>query len=87
MTRSSAPDRALAGALRRMREERGITCEALALRSGITVSALSRIELARTTPGWDTVRLLATALDVTMVQLSAAVEASSPPDFPAVDLR
>jgi transcriptional regulator with XRE-family HTH domain len=82
MTRSSAPDRALAGALRRMREERGITCEALALRSGITVSALSRIELARTTPGWDTVRLLARALDVTMVQLSAAVEDSSPSDFP-----
>jgi transcriptional regulator with XRE-family HTH domain len=65
-----------------MREERGITCEALALRSGITVSALSRIELARTTPGWDTVRLLADALDVTMVQLSAAVEGRRSPQCP-----
>jgi transcriptional regulator with XRE-family HTH domain len=83
MSRKATPDRVLAGILRRMREERGITCEALALRSGITVSALSRIELARTTPRWDTVRLLARALDVTMVELSAAVEGSHPGDLPA----
>jgi len=57
-----------------MRETRGITREALAFRTGITVSALSRIELARTTPGWDTVRLLARGLNVSLVELSAAVE-------------
>lgn len=77
VTRQATPDRVLAAILRRMREERGITCEALALRSGITVSALSRIELARTTPRWDTVRLLARALDVSMVELSAAVESAT----------
>jgi transcriptional regulator with XRE-family HTH domain len=74
MSRSSAPDPALALVVRDLRKQRGLTCEALAVRSGITVSALSRIELARTTPGWDTVRQLARGLDVSMVELSAMVE-------------
>jgi transcriptional regulator with XRE-family HTH domain len=74
MTGSSAPDRALAATLRQMRQQRAITLEALAFRAGITVSALSRIELARTSPRWDTVRLLARALDVSLVELGAAVE-------------
>lgn len=75
MTRSSTPDHALAATLRAMREQRGISREALAFRAGVTASALARIELAQTTPGWDTVRRLATGLDVSMVELSAAVEA------------
>jgi len=74
MTRSPSPDRALAATVRRLREERGITQEALASRSGITASALARIELARTAPGWDTVRLLAAGLGVSLVELGAAVE-------------
>jgi transcriptional regulator with XRE-family HTH domain len=77
MTRASTPDRALAATLRRMREQRGITREALAFRSGITTGALARIELAQAAPGWDTVRLLAEGLDVGMVELSAAVEGRS----------
>jgi transcriptional regulator with XRE-family HTH domain len=74
MTRSCAPDPALAATLRRMRAERGITREALAFRSGITTGSLARIELAQAAPQWDTVRLLATGLDISMVELSAAVE-------------
>jgi transcriptional regulator with XRE-family HTH domain len=74
MTRPSTPDPALAATLRRMRSERGITREALAFRSGITAGALARIELAQSAPGWDTVRLLARGLDISMVELSAAVE-------------
>jgi transcriptional regulator with XRE-family HTH domain len=70
------PDAALAATLRRLREERSLTLEALAFRAGVTVSALSRIELARTSPGWDTVRQLAGALEVNMAQLSVAVEAA-----------
>jgi transcriptional regulator with XRE-family HTH domain len=77
MSRQATPDQVLAGTLRRMREERGLTLEELAFRAGITVSAVSRIELSRTTPGWDTVRLIANALDVSMVDLSAAVESAS----------
>ena len=74
MTRPSTPDPALATTLRRMRAERGITREALAFRSGITAGSLARIELAQAAPGWDTVRLLAKGLDISMVELSAAVE-------------
>jgi len=77
MSREATPDRVLAGTLRRMREERGLTLQQLAFRAGITVSAVSRIELSRTAPGWDTVRLLANALDVSMVELSAAVESAT----------
>jgi FXSXX-COOH protein len=84
MTRTATPDRALAATLRRMREERGMTREALAFRSGITTGALARIELGQAAPGWHTVRLLAEALDVGMVELSAAVEgrAASALSFP-----
>jgi transcriptional regulator with XRE-family HTH domain len=79
MSRASAPDQALAMALRRMRSERGITREALAFRSGITAGALARIELGQSAPGWDTVRMLARGLDISMVELSAAVEGRCPP--------
>jgi transcriptional regulator with XRE-family HTH domain len=65
-----------------MREERGITREALASRSGVTVSALERIEQAKVTPGWGTVRLLAGGLGVSMVELSAAVEGTRRPACP-----
>jgi transcriptional regulator with XRE-family HTH domain len=71
----SAPDPALAATLRRIREQRGVTREALAFRSGITAGSLARIELAQAVPRWNTVRLLAQALNVSMVELSAAVEA------------
>ncbi|HEV3035475.1 MAG TPA: helix-turn-helix transcriptional regulator [Solirubrobacteraceae bacterium] len=73
----SAPDPALATTLRRIRERRGVTREALAFQSGITAGALARIELAQAVPRWNTVRLLAQALNVSMVELSAAVEASA----------
>jgi transcriptional regulator with XRE-family HTH domain len=71
----SAPDPALAATLRRIREQRGVTREALAFRSGITAGSLARIELAQAVPRWNTVRALAQALNVSMVELSAAVEA------------
>jgi len=74
MSRSLTPDATLARTLRRMREERGISREALAFRAGITTGALARIELAQAVPGWETVRGIAMALDVSMVELSAAVE-------------
>jgi transcriptional regulator with XRE-family HTH domain len=67
-------DPALAAALRRIRDQRGITREVLAIRSGLTVSGLARIEEGKVSPGWDTVRLLAKGLGVSMVDLSAAVE-------------
>jgi len=70
------PDPALASVLRRLREERGATQEALAYRSGITTGTLARIELGQASPAWATVRVIATALEVSLVELARAVEAA-----------
>jgi transcriptional regulator with XRE-family HTH domain len=77
MARTSIPDPALAATLRRLREERGITREGLAFKTGITTGSLARIELGQSVPGWDTVRLLAKALEITLAQLGEAVEGNS----------
>lgn len=74
MSRPSVPDEVLAATLRELRAERGITRETLAFRSGITPAALARIELAQAAPGWNTVRQVAMALEVGMVELCVAVE-------------
>jgi transcriptional regulator with XRE-family HTH domain len=74
--RQLAPDPALATVLRRLRVERGTTQEALAYRSGITTGSLARIELGQATPTWTTVRQIAQALDVSLVELAAEVEAA-----------
>jgi len=76
MTRSPKPDPALATALRRLREDHGLTREALAFRAEITTASLARIELAQATPGWDTIRRIAGALDLSISRLAAAVEAA-----------
>jgi len=51
-----------------------MTQEALAFEAGLTASALSRIKRGRNSPGWTTVRRLARALDVSLVELAGAVE-------------
>jgi transcriptional regulator with XRE-family HTH domain len=56
--------------------ERGATQEALAYRSGITTGSLARIELGQASPAWTTVCQIADALEVSMVELAAAVEES-----------
>ncbi len=74
--RSPKPDPALAAAVRRLREDSGLTREALAFGAGITTGSLARIELGQSVPGWDTVRRIARALDMTMGGLVAAIEAA-----------
>jgi transcriptional regulator with XRE-family HTH domain len=76
VSRHLAPDPALAAVLRRLRVERGATQEALAYRSGITTGTLARIELGQASPAWATVREIATALDVSLIELAEAVEAA-----------
>ena len=76
VARSPTLDPALAATIRRLREERGISREGLAFRSMISTGSLARIELGKSVPGWDTVRLLAKALDIPLVELVAAIEAS-----------
>lgn len=75
MARSPEPDPALGAAIRRLREERGLTRETLAFHAKVTTGSLARIELAQSTPGWDTVRRVAKALEVSLADLGAAVEA------------
>jgi|HubBroStandDraft_3_1064219.scaffolds.fasta_scaffold153560_1 transcriptional regulator with XRE-family HTH domain len=77
VARSPIPDPALAAAVRRLREDRGLTREHLAFRSGITTGSLARIELGRSVPGWDTVRLLVEAFDMSLTDFVTVVEAEA----------
>jgi transcriptional regulator with XRE-family HTH domain len=76
VSRAPRPDHALAEAVSSLREERGLSREALAFRSGVTPSTVLGIEQAEMVPRWDTVRLLAMGLETTLVDLSAAIEDS-----------
>jgi ribosome-binding protein aMBF1 (putative translation factor) len=76
MSRTPAPDLALAHAVTAMRAERGLSREALALRSRATPHTVDRIERAEILPRWDTVRRLARGLDISLTELSEAVERS-----------
>jgi transcriptional regulator with XRE-family HTH domain len=62
-------------AIRRLREERGITQEDLAHDAGVTTGTLSKLERGESNPGWSTVERIAGALDVSLVELARAVEA------------
>ncbi len=68
-------DPALGAAVRRLREDRGLSMEALAYRAGITLNTITRLELAQSEPGWMTVRKVADALGVTLADLGVEVEA------------
>lgn len=72
---SRKADQALAGALRHLREGRGVTQEEVAHRAGLTVTAVARVERGRTDPAWSTVRRIADALDMSLAELAVAVEA------------
>jgi transcriptional regulator with XRE-family HTH domain len=61
---------ALGKAIRQLREERGMTQEALAQAAGVTVGHLSTIERGHSNPTWATVKAIAAALDVSMVELA-----------------
>jgi transcriptional regulator with XRE-family HTH domain len=68
------PDLVLARVLKSLREDREVSQEQLAFEAGVTASALSRIERGLNSPGWMTVRRLAEALDVSLVQIAEDVE-------------
>jgi transcriptional regulator with XRE-family HTH domain len=68
------PDLSLAELLKRLREERGVTQEQLASDAGITSSALSRIERGLNNPRWTTLKRIAEALKVSLVDLATDIE-------------
>ncbi len=70
MRRSDQPQPALGKAIRQLRNERGMTQEALAHAAGVTVGHLSMIERGHSNPTWATVKAIATGLDASMVDLT-----------------
>lgn len=68
----SSPD--LGGAIKRLREERGLTQEDLAHKAGIVTGTLSRTETGDTSPSWRTVKGIAKALGISAAELVATAE-------------
>lgn len=76
MPRSANPDPKLAAILKRLREERGLTQEHVAWHASISVSTLAKIEHAQTAPHWDSVIRILAALDVSLAELAAVLDAA-----------
>lgn len=74
MTRAGEPQPALGAAVKQLRERRGATQEALAYEAGITTGTLSQLERGISNPSWGTLKAVARALDVSMVELAKLVE-------------
>jgi transcriptional regulator with XRE-family HTH domain len=74
MRRSDQPQPALGKAIRQLREERGMTQEALAQEASVTVGHMSMIERGHSNPTWATVKRIADACNTSVVELAAAVE-------------
>jgi transcriptional regulator with XRE-family HTH domain len=68
------PDQTLASVLRQLRHDRGSTQEDLAHDAGLTVTSLARIERGQTNPKWTTLRHIVGALNITLTELTTAVE-------------
>lgn len=60
--------------LKHYRQQNGVTQEALAFRTGVTIATLSRIERGVTEPTWRSIRAIAKALDLSLGEFGAAVE-------------
>lgn len=67
---SEQPQPALGKAIRQLRQERGVSQEALAYEAGVTSGTLSLIERGRSNPTWGTVKGIAAALDVNIAELA-----------------
>jgi transcriptional regulator with XRE-family HTH domain len=70
MRRSDQPQPALGKAIRQLREERGMTQEALAQEAGVTVGHMSMIERGHSNPTWATAKAVAAAMNVSIVDLA-----------------
>jgi transcriptional regulator with XRE-family HTH domain len=81
----SDSNQALARAVKRVRRERGISQEDLAYEARVTVSTLSRIERALSSPTLGTLAQIAYALDLLPSQLVAVAEEYAPALRPPMD--
>lgn len=60
--------------MKRLRERRGTTQEALAYEAGITTGTLSQLERGISNPSWGTLKAVTRALDVSMIELAKLAE-------------
>ena len=74
MAPSDKPQPALGKAIRQLREEKGLTQEAVAHDAGITTATLGVIERGLSNPTWATLKGIAAALGVSMVAVAKAEE-------------
>ncbi|HSZ70264.1 MAG TPA: helix-turn-helix transcriptional regulator [Solirubrobacteraceae bacterium] len=65
---------ALGVAIRRIRERRATTQEALAHEAQVTTGTLSKLERGQTTPTWSTVVKIAAALGISLRDLGGEIE-------------
>jgi transcriptional regulator with XRE-family HTH domain len=70
MTRAGEPQPTLGAAVKQLREQRGATQEGLAYEAGITTGTLSQLERGISNPSWGTLKAIAGALGVSMVELA-----------------
>lgn len=70
MAPSDKPQPALGKAIRRLREKRGLTQEAVAHGAGITTATLGAIERGLSNPTWATLTGISEALDISMIDLA-----------------
>jgi transcriptional regulator with XRE-family HTH domain len=74
MARAEQPQVGLGKAVRKLREKRGLTQEALAHEAGVTTGTLSMIERGHSNPAWGTARRIAEALDTSLAELARTAE-------------
>jgi transcriptional regulator with XRE-family HTH domain len=74
MRHSERPQAALGKAIRALRDERELTQETLAERTGLTGRTLSGIETGTANPTWATVRDIAAALGVSISEVAKLAE-------------
>lgn len=74
MAPSEQPQAALGAAIRQLRIDRDATQEAVAHEAGITTATLGVIERGLSNPTWATLKGIAAALGVSMVELAKRAE-------------
>lgn len=74
MAPSDKPQPALGKAIRQLREKNGLTQEAVAHSAGITTATLGVIERGLSNPTWATLKGIAAALGVSMVEIARLTE-------------
>lgn len=74
MRQSERGQPALGAAIKQLREKRDLSQEALAAKADLTGRTVSAIETGAANPTWATVKDIAAALGVTMVELARLAE-------------